>query len=186
MLSCGSCRMISCATVSPPMPESKTPTGAAFAITPLPLERGRNDGPAVTWQDAKTDARWQVPKSCRDERVGAGEEVIRDEERCPVFDMCTSRANILGREPRRRSYHLRLSVSVEVRDDQCVVLRPFGFVHVRSRFTNHGEADRFHEDIRSCRFVSPEHGLRIAREEKRIEESSTRRDRRLDGWRLGN
>src|SRR5262245_24368584 len=143
MLSCGSCRMISCATVSPPIPGWKTPTGAALVITPLPLERGRNDGPAVAWQDAKTDARWQVPKICRDERVGAGEEVIRHEERCPVFDVSTSRANILGREPRRRSHHLRLSVAVEVRDDQCVVLRAFGFVHVSGRLSDHGEDDGF-------------------------------------------
>src|SRR5262245_32146608 len=107
MLSCGNWRMISCATVRPPIPESKTPTGAVFVIPQSPLERRRHNGAAVAGENAKADALRQVPEIRSNKRIGAGKEMIRDEQRCPILDVRAARANILAGEPRWRDLHYR-------------------------------------------------------------------------------
>src|SRR5262245_34331727 len=119
--------MIACATVRPPIPESKTPTGAVFGITTSPFERGGDNGAAVARENAKTDPLRQVPEIRSDKRIGAGKEMIRDKQRRPILDVRATRANVLAAKPRWGRLHHGGSLAVDVRDDQRVVLRAFGF-----------------------------------------------------------
>ena len=84
--------MTSCATVRPPMPESNTPTGAELrhhhlsdAVIAVPPPCGSR---------RSREARGNVPQVRGDERVGAGEQMIGDEQRDPVLDVRLARVNV--------------------------------------------------------------------------------------------
>src|SRR5690242_14254678 len=108
-LSCGSCLMTSCATVSPPIPESKTPTGAVvdFDVTTAtsPCQRG-TDGRAPARTDANSESRRNVPEVRGDEGISPGEQVIRDHDGNPVFNVGVACPNLPRRERRRRGRFL--------------------------------------------------------------------------------
>src|ERR1043165_2741726 len=116
-LSCGSCRMTSCATVRPPMPESKTPTGAEL-LTRRPaasLDIDRRADHGAVRRRAESKLRLDVPEVGGDEAVGAGNEMIGDEQRDPVLDMGAACFDFRVAEPAghfdRKSVHT-------VRDDE--------------------------------------------------------------------
>src|SRR5689334_15586697 len=98
-LSWGSCLITSCATVSPPMPESKTPTGAVadldVTMPESPADR-RAHRRAATRHDAHREAGRNVPQVRRDEGVGAGEKMIRHDDGHPILDVRVARPDLVG------------------------------------------------------------------------------------------
>src|SRR5687768_3354244 len=89
MLSFGSCRMSSRTTVRPPMPESKTPMGAAFVM--LPRKTRENSHASIGCADL--NVRVEVCEISRYECVGARKEMIEHDDRNPVLEVCPPRAH---------------------------------------------------------------------------------------------
>src|SRR5262249_46840845 len=116
---------------------------------------GRSRAERELWLD--------VPEIRGDETVGAGEEMIRDEQRDPILDVGATGAHLGVAETTGNLD--RLSVR-SVGNDQRVVLESLRFVEIGRRLSNHRDTDRLDEEKRRRRLVSPEDALRKARREK--------------------
>src|SRR5882672_5988900 len=113
MLSWGNWRMIACATVSPPIPESKTPIGRDDDMARLPGNPERElYGPRRRPQ--RNFAR-QVPEQRGDISVRGREEMIRDQDGDPVLEVRASRLDQRRREGRALVPNLRRSRPVHER-----------------------------------------------------------------------
>src|SRR5882762_5621875 len=89
MLSLGNWCMIACATVSPPIPESKTPMGRDDDMTRLPGDAERElDRPR---RRAQRNFARQVPEQRGDVSVRGREEMIRDQNGDPVLEVRAAR-----------------------------------------------------------------------------------------------
>ena len=79
------------------MPESKTPMGARIAERHHADPTPTSDAPCRSGRTRQPDLRRHVPEVRGDERVGAGEEMIGDEQRDPVLDVRRSRPDVSHR-----------------------------------------------------------------------------------------
>src|SRR5687768_17839938 len=89
MLSFDNWRMISCATVSPPMPESKTPTGRDEDMRRLPANaKGQT---RRRRRRAERDLSREIPEQRGDVRVGGRKEMVRGEHGDPILEVRAAR-----------------------------------------------------------------------------------------------
>src|ERR1700704_3684791 len=86
--SCGSRSNSARATVSPPIPESNTPSGALFMD-------GNGDADAAR-KRADSEIRWKVLQMGGDVRLGAREEMIENPQHEPVLHFLPLEAQVRG------------------------------------------------------------------------------------------
>jgi len=109
-----------------------------------------------------------------DEGIGAGEQVVRDHDGDPVFDVGVACPNFPRRERRRRGRFLEIAGRVDPRDDDRIRRHSARFVRVGRRLPNHRNTDRLEEQEAGRGFVTAEDALRRAGHEERIEECPAR------------
>src|SRR5882762_3805344 len=86
--SCGRRSNKARATVSPPIPESNTPSGALFM--------DRNADADAARKHADLEIRWKVAQVRGDVRLGAGKEMIEDPQHEPVLHFLPLEAEVRG------------------------------------------------------------------------------------------
>jgi len=176
--------MSSCATVSPPMPESKTPIGAELPFTVLALPhdaRGNLDAAACS---AHVHVGVEVGEVCSDPCIRAGKEMIEYDRRDPVFEVSTSGAPAVGeilvlglsdclRQSGGRIEH-RLAAAIEDGDDRRVTPRGSGEIEIVFRLDGHSYGTDLGSDKEPPHLPAIEIELAQPRNEERADESGAR------------
>lgn len=140
---------------------------------------GRHGNPVRA--PTKSNANRHVPEMRRHKRIGARNDVVRNQRRDPVFEMCTAGAHQLGRVTRPDEGRIRLpGLRIDKPRDRAIVLEAARLTKLDRRLADHQNRDCFCENEQRRGIGSAEPRLCVARDDERRDKCTARRKRRSD------